>query len=120
MHGLASLGIPAHPGLAVFHLKRPESNQLHFSLRANAIGDRTQDSSDGIFGSALGGVLAQGPLDGFDQFSFIHSTNSFGASEIFCKAKTCCSYSLKYRELESIPPSDHLGPWEENPNKTRV
>ena len=56
MHGLASLGIAPHPGLAVFHLKRPESNQLNFPLRANAIGDRTQDSGDGIFGSALGGT----------------------------------------------------------------
>ena len=44
MHGLAGLGIAPHPGLAVFHLKRPESNQLNFSLGANAIGDRTQNN----------------------------------------------------------------------------
>ena len=102
MHGLASLGIAPHPGLAVFHLKRPESNQLNFSLRANAIGDRTQNSSDGIIGSALGGVLTQGPLDGFDQFSFIHSTTSFGASEIFCKDKTHPSYPPEYKGFTSI------------------
>ena len=104
MHGFASLGIPPHPGFAVFHLKRPEPNQLNFSLRANAIGDRTQDSSDRVFGSALGGVLAQGPLDGFDQFSFIHSTNGFGSSDTFCKAKTHRSYAPKYKGFTSILP----------------
>ena len=97
MHGLACLGISTHPCLTVFHLECSESNQLNFTLGADAVGDGIQHCGDRIFGSALCCVPAQGPVDSFDKFSFVHSTSKIGSSDTFCKVKTGSLHSTDYK-----------------------
>jgi hypothetical protein len=76
LHGFSGLGVAAEACGTLLDLEGPETDDLDFPVLFHTGDDGGENGFECFVGGALGGVFAEGGLDGINEFSFVHGNAS--------------------------------------------
>ena len=74
-HRFTGFWVTALASGTFFDFKSSESNDLHFAIFLHALGDGGENCFEGFIGRAFGSVFAEGDLDSFNKFRFVHGND---------------------------------------------
>lgn len=72
LHCFPGLRVAALAGCTLFYFESSKSDDLDFFILFHTCSDGREDGFESFVGSALGGVIPESGLDGFNKFSFVH------------------------------------------------